>query len=445
MIGWCQRLVRRLRGRLGRVLAALLLLAVIGLALIPAGGAVWVRYHYRAAEQAFHKRDFAMAREHVDQCLRVWPRDPEALLLATRIARRAGDFDRAREHLDAYAALVGSGPALTLERLLLRAQQGDMPPHIEALLRIWVDKGHPDSMLILEVVSQQFMQNYRLSDALDALNLWLERVPDDIWALLRRGWVNERLERYENAMADYRRAVELTPDADAPRLRLAHALLYHKGDAAEALEHFKALYQHGERGPAVRLGLAQCHWDLGDQDEARRMLDDLLASRPDDPVVLTELGKIAIQAGRPAEAERHLREAVRLDPASFQAHNTLGRCLDVLGRAAEAAEQRKKADQIKEDLARMQELTHKLQDSPRDASLRCDIGRLFLRLGEPREGVAWLHRALDLDPFLQPAHEALTDYYDSIHDAAQANEHRKLAAQCGKRPPSAGSPGLVRP
>jgi tetratricopeptide (TPR) repeat protein len=433
MIGWCRRLVRP-----RRTLTALLLLAVIGLALIPAGGGLWVRYHYRIAEQAFRKREFVTAREHIDQCLRVRPRDAESRLLAARIARRAGDFDRAQAHLAAYAASGGSDKTVALERFLLHAEQGDMPPTVEALFRVWVDEGHPDSVLILEVVSQQFMQSYRLSDALDALDLWVERAPDDVWALLRRAWVYERLSRFDEAMRDYERAVELAPDADVPRLRLARALLYGKSDAAEALKHFETLYRHGERGPAVRLGLAQCRWDLGEQDEARRMLDDLLASRPDDPVVLTELGKIAIQAGRSAEAERHLRVAVRLDPASFQAHNALCQCLEALGRTPEAAAQRRKADQIKEDLARMERLTRKLQESPRDATVRCDVGRLFLRLGEPREGVAWLHRALDLDPFLQPAHEALADYYDSIHDAAKADEHRQLAARPRPPLPSAG-------
>lgn len=168
------------------------------------------------------------------------------------------------------------------------------------------------------------------------------------------------------------------------------------------------------------------------------MLDELLASSPEDPVVLTELGKMAMQMGKPAEAEAHLRHAVRLDPVSFQAHNILCQCLEALGRTAEADEQRHKADRIKQDLSRMEQLTRKLQESPRDATVRCEVGRLFLRLGEPREGVAWLYRALELDPLLQPAHAALADYYDSVHDAAKADEHRQLAA--GPKPPAPSEP-----
>jgi len=421
-----------------RRLAILLLLAVTGLALVPAGGALWFRHHYRAAERAFHKREFVTAREQIDHCLRVWPRDPDGRLLAARIARRAGHFDQAQEHLDVYAKLVQSGPALTLERLLLRAQQGDLPPRVEAQFRIWVDEGHPDSALILEVVSQHFMHHYRLSNALDALDRWLALEPDDLWALLRRGWVYERLNRFEEAMADYEHAVRVAPDVDGPRLRLAQALLYGKSGAEEAEKHFRAVYDRGERGPAVLLGLAQCRWHLGDPDGAQRILDDLLAAHPDDPSVLGEVGKIAMQMGRDAEAEPYLREAVRREPASYQAHNVLAQCLERLGRKADAEAEQKKADQIKEDVTRMQELTGKLQDSPRDATVRCDIGRLFLRLGEPKEGVAWLYRALELDPFLRPAHEALAEYFESVHDAAKADEHRQLASR--PRPP-AGPPG----
>jgi tetratricopeptide (TPR) repeat protein len=434
MFGWCRGLFRRP----GRTLAVLLLLPVIGLALVPAGGALWFRSHYRAAERAFHKREFVTAREQIDQCLRVFPRDPDARLLAARIARRAGAFDRAQEHLDVYANLVGSGQTLTLERLLLRAQQGDLPPLVEAQFRIWVDQGHPDSALILEVVSQHFMHTYRLSNALEALDRWLELEPDDLWALLRRGWVLERLNRYDEAMEDYERAVAVAPDVEGPRLRLAQALLYGKNDPRQAEQQFQAMYDRGERGSAILLGLAQCRWERSDAEGAQRILDDLLASHPRDPTVLSELGKIAIQLGRDAEAEPHLREAMRLEPTSYQAHYTLAECLEHLGRPSEAEAERKRADQIKEDVTRMQELMTKIQESPRDATVQCDIGRLFLRLGQPREGVAWLYRALDLDPFLRSAHEALADYFESVHDAAKVEEHRQFASR--PRPP-AGPPG----
>jgi tetratricopeptide (TPR) repeat protein len=416
---------------------ALLLVGVAGLGLLPVWSALWARHQYRAAEEADRKREFVTAREHIDKYLWLRPRDADAHLLAARVARRAGNFPLAEEHLARCAALIGSSKALALERALLHAQQGDLPAPIEAQFRIWVDEGHPDSLLILEVVSQQFMRTYRLSDAADALDRWLALAPDDVWALMRRGWVYERFNRFEAAMADYEHAVAVAPDLDGPRLRLAYALLHGKNDAAEALKHFETLYQHGLRGHAVLLGLAQCRRQLGDQAEAERLLDDLLATHPDDPAALMEMGRMAYQMGRPEEAVPRLEEAIRLDASAYQAHFVLYQCLEQLGRRPEAEEHRVKADQIKADLDRMQRLTSQLQKAPRDASVRCEIARLFLRLGEPREAVAWFHRALELDPSLESAHRGLADYYDSVHEPDKAEEQRRLAAQ-GKR--NAGPP-----
>ncbi len=437
--GWWRRVLGPPGRRLGRLLLAALLVGVAALGLVPVWSALWAKHHLQAAREAEHKREFVSAREHIDEYLRLRPRDAEAHLLAARIARRAGDYPRAEEHLTRCAALAGSSKALALERVLLRAQQGDMPPNLEAQFRIWVDEGHPDSVLILEVVSQQFMRTYRLSDAADALDRWLQLAPDDVWAHWRRGWVFERLNRFDEAMSDYECAVAAAPDLEGPRLRLANALLNGKNNPGEALKHFERMYDHGQRDPAVLMGLAQCRWELGDEDQARKLLDGLLASHPDDPALLTELGRMALQMGRTEEAEARLEEAVRLDPISHAAHWALYECLEKQGRKAEAEEHHARADQIKADLDRMQQLTRQLQREPRDPAPRAEIAALFLRLGEPKEAVAWYNRALELDPYLESAHKGLADYYDSIHEPEKAARHRQLAA---RKKPDAELPGL---
>jgi tetratricopeptide (TPR) repeat protein len=415
----------RLRRRLGVVV----LLALAAAGLIPAAAYLWAGHHFRAAQEADRKRQFGEAREHLEACLRVWPRDPETRLLAARVARRSAAFDEARQHLDVYARVVGKSDALILERALLRAQQGDIPPHLQRQLEALIEDNHPDSVLILEVVSQQYMRSYRLSDALDSLNRWLELAPDDVWGLLRRGWVYEQLNHFDQAMADYERAVDLAPEVDGPRLRLAHALLYGKNDAPQAMPHFQTIYNHGDHSTPVLIGLARCHWEIGEQEKAEQILDQLLASSPDDPEVLGELGKVALELGRHQEAESRLREAVRKSPSSFQAYYWLHQCLEAQGRKDEAQESLAKGKAIKADVDRMQQLTRRIQAEPRNAAIPCEIGRIFLRFGEDRDGVAWIHRALELDPMLESAHQALADHYASVHDAKKAEEHRQLAAE----------------
>src|SRR5579884_4481336 len=88
--GWWRRVLGPPGRRLGRLLLAALLVGVAALGLVPVWSALWAKHHLQAAREAEHKREFVSAREHIDEYLRLRPRDAEAHLLAARIARRAG-------------------------------------------------------------------------------------------------------------------------------------------------------------------------------------------------------------------------------------------------------------------------------------------------------------------------------------------------------------------
>jgi Tfp pilus assembly protein PilF len=76
----------------------------------------------------------------------------------------------------------------------------------------------------------------------------------------------------------------------------------------------------------------------------------------------------------------------------------------------------------------MGELTEKLQKARHDPDIRSAIGRIFLRSGEEREGLAWLKTVLRLHPRHAPTHQALADYYEKRRQLALAEHHRSLAA-----------------
>src|SRR5260370_10191313 len=70
-----------------RCLAIVVLLALTALGLTVAGRHLWTGHHLRAARSAAERYHNAEAEQHLRECLKVWPRDPEALLLAARTAR----------------------------------------------------------------------------------------------------------------------------------------------------------------------------------------------------------------------------------------------------------------------------------------------------------------------------------------------------------------------
>src|SRR5262249_4733215 len=144
--------------------------------------------------------------------------------LAARVARLALEYREADRQLRDCQRLGGARAAIDLERQMIRAQRGDLT-QVDRKLMTQVEGGHPESLLILEALSRGYLQNFRLEEALRCLQLWLERRPDAVQALLWRGEVWERLLHTEDALADYRRALELAPERDDDRLHLAEVLI----------------------------------------------------------------------------------------------------------------------------------------------------------------------------------------------------------------------------
>jgi predicted Zn-dependent protease len=415
-----------------RAALAGLLLLVLG---IPAGVAGWYLHaesHLRAAERALERRDYADAHQHLAKYLEARPNSARAHFLAARVARIGRRYDEAEEHLRVCRERGWDEQALDVERRLRDLQEGDASA--EPFLRQRAEAGGPDTLPILEVLTQFYIDGYGLTQALVCLKLYLAERPDDLRALLGRAYVWERFQYYGDAADDYRRAVAAHPDSAEARLRLADTLLL-AGTPQEALPHYEWLESHGPARSEVRLGAARCRRRLGQAEEARRSLDAQLAERPNDPAVLSERGQLALDEGRADDAEAWLRKAVQIAPHDRKANYSLAQCLRVLNRPDEARPFDERVKRIDADLKRIDQLSKAVIRAPNDPALRVEAAALFLRNGEEREGVRWLQLALRLDPAHRAAHEALADYYGRSGQAALAARHRRLAGGTAERRP----------
>jgi tetratricopeptide (TPR) repeat protein len=406
-------------------------LALLGLSVWSAGRYLWAWYHFRTAEEALAARKFSQALAHLASCLKIWPNSAEAHLLAARAARRAGRREDAEQYRTALRRLGGSSDALTLEYALLRAEEGDVAG-TESYLRGLLERGHPETVPILEALTQGYVQTYRLFEALDGAGQLLKLEPDHVQGLLWHGWALEQLDRHREALEDYRRAVALDPTEEYARLSLGEVLLF-MSQPDLALEQFVYLQARLPDNPAVLLGLAQCRRSLGQVGEARQLLDGLVAAYPKEPGVLLERGRLALDEDQPALAERWLRQAVALSPADRQANYTLYLCLQRLGRAGEARTYLARFEEAEAASKRLSELSRELKHKPRAAAERFEIGRLYLRLGRDEEGERWLQSALRDDPAHVETHLALAELYERKGNAALAQRHRQLAARGSSR------------
>jgi tetratricopeptide (TPR) repeat protein len=406
-------------------LAALFLFIAAGTGM---GGAyLWASYHLRAARQALERYHTNEALPHLQACLTVWPRDPEALLLAARAARRTGEFNWADRYLDQYQKVRGKDDEdLFLERVLVGAERGEIDSVI-GFCQALVAQDHSAAPLILEALAKGYLRRARPRDAEKALNAWLERQPDNLQALLIRGQIHEQDLRHYDAIADYRRVLAVDPEIEEARLYFYESLMQ-LGLSEGALPQLEYLSQRHPNNLKVQVYLARSYDRMGRPDDAEQILAAVLARRPDYGPAFAERGKLALRAGRTIEAETWLRQAIDLEPGDGLAHYHLVLCLEMNAKSEEAQQARARLEQVEGDMRRILDIAReKMQQSPHDPDLHYELGAIALRHGLVESGLRWLHRALEVDPNHVLTHKALMEHYRSIGNFARAAEHRQKA------------------
>jgi Flp pilus assembly protein TadD len=326
------------------------------------------------------------------------------------------------------AVVVSAAPApegAELEQALKRAENGELAA-VEKTLLEYLKKDDAQAPRILEVLARGYLEGFRYKAAGSWVDRWLERQPDNTKALLLRAQLRQRTNNLDDAQKDYRRVLTLDAENDEACLLLAQGLLK-AGQVQEALALFQQLQRRRPKDDEALLGLSHCYAALGRIAEAIALVDTVLQRQPKHVAALVARGRLALQVGQLAEAEQLLRSAFALQPSDYEACHGLVVCLMKAGKVEEAKQLVTKARQLEADNKRLAELPAKMDETPHDPALHCEIGVLLLRSGKEAQGVRWLRSAVLEDPQHRPAHRALAEYYERTGDKDQAARHRRLA------------------
>jgi tetratricopeptide (TPR) repeat protein len=405
-----------------------LVLALLALVVITAGVAGvfgWAQYHLFQARAAVEHQDFVRAHGHMVNVLRVWPRSAALHLEAAQIARRGHLFAEAEQHLaDCQRLHQGVNDAIRLERLLLRAMDGDVAAVQESLWRL-IDADHPDKLAILEALVQGYMKISFSGAGQAAIARLLELQPDNVVGLYGRGVGWEHLEDEESAIADFRRVLAIQPRHADARKQLADLLL--RDDPRESLNHLQLLRRQRPGDPEVLVSQARCWKALGRPAEASQILDALLADHSDHVDALILRGLLAVEDGQAPEGEKWLRRAIRLQPGNEQAHYHLYECLlQQPSRPEEARAQFAQWKRVRADRIRLHEIAATQMDRAlRDPAVLYELGSILLRIKQEEDGLRLLRTALEIQPDHESAHRTLAEYYHSKGKDDLAEQHQK--------------------
>ncbi len=386
----------------------------------------WAYSEEQAARRAMNEERWDEAQRDVDRALWIHRGWDSTRLLAARIARLRGAYSEAEQDLSQCGQQGGMSEQVQLEWLLLRCQRGEVD-ELSPMLLALADRHHPETPAILEAMADIYMRQTRYFDALHTLNRWLELTPDCVRALDWRGWISNQLDHRGQAIEDYERALDLQPGRWVVRLRLAE-ILVDSSRHAEAVPHLERLRKEQPENPEVLIALARCRLVQLRKDEARALLDAVLAAHPDHFDALHQRGKLELQSGNYVEAERWVRKALEQSTKDPEARYTLYECLNSQeNREPEAAAELARWEQTKRDRDRLTRLLRtELDRKPKDADLAAEAGTLLLEQGEAQRGLFWLRRALAIDPRNAASHRALVAYYERNNNPTKAEEHRRL-------------------
>jgi predicted Zn-dependent protease len=397
-----------------------------------AGVQLWAGWHERKARQLIASYDFDAAYSHYVQSLRVWNNRPAVQLGAARAARRAGKLEQAEKHLEASRKLAEILSGSQREELLFEVQlewillelQKDNPTFLPALQQEYAGRDTPETHLVKEVLAEVYLRHDQKENALKELEWLLQRDPDNVVALYLKGQVLAIHSRPVDAIELFQRVLALQPHHLEARKELC--TLLQDEHPADALEHLRYLLERNPTDPRLRLSEAICLQELGKPEDAARVLDKLLAEKPNHSAALVTRGTLALEVSDPGAAKKYLKKALESEPFNQDGNYKLAEALLQLGEQKEAEQQRAFCRRLSSDFARMEAIQamgmKKLGGSP---DLLCECGEIMLRYRNEQQGLTLLFRALEVNQGHQATHRLLADYFDRKGNKERADEHRR--------------------
>jgi arylsulfatase A-like enzyme/Flp pilus assembly protein TadD len=166
-------------------------------------------------------------------------------------------------------------------------------------------------------------------------------------AQLNLGVARARQRQYAQAVAPLKTAVALQPEDMFAHYELGVAL-YETGDLKTASQHFEIVTSRMPKWADARYSLGSVYARIDRVGEAVAELRAALALEPKHFRANLLLGRILTLQGQPSAGLDFLRTCTDVQPSSEEAHRFLADAYERLGRTNDAAEERRRADALRQ-------------------------------------------------------------------------------------------------
>jgi tetratricopeptide (TPR) repeat protein len=213
-------------------------------------------------------------------------------------------------------------------------------------------------LLILGLASWQRTWAYESQET-----LWtdtLAKNPNSWMGHCNLGVVLFQKGQVDDAVAHYRKALEINPNYVAAHYNLGNAL-FQNGQLDEALVQYQKAVEIGPNDAEAHINLGNALFQKEQLDEAVAQFQKALEINPNDAEAHYNLGNALFQNGQLDEAVAQFRKALEIDPNSFATHYNLGGTLFQKGQLDEAITQFQEVLRLKPDFRPAQDNLAKVQ------------------------------------------------------------------------------------
>lgn len=331
----------------------------------------------QAVEELASRRDFEKALAVLEPMLKSGQEtdNETALFYAGYLYSRQKSYDRAL----VLFSKIPKGSNLYTRAMDQRARAlQSTGKHAEATLLL-TDylKEEPDADEMRFTLIAIHRQAEQYGDALRVADELLTRDPDDVDALVQRGWLLHEMKKTDEAVTFLRKELE----AQTGRIRLHEALasiLTDAGRLSEAVEVLKAALELQPDSEALRFQLGTCYDQLKQTDEAIAQMFKILDLNKNSAEAMNFIGYTWAELGiRLPEAETFIKRALELDPNNGYITDSLGWVYFKAGRFAEAVKVLERAVAL----------------TTREPVIVEHLGDAYLKVGDRTRALEMLRRA----------------------------------------------------
>lgn len=364
-------------------------------------------------------KDDLEAREDAERALRADSANEDAIAVLAALALRAGDTARAVSLVTGAVNKVPDSIDLhnILASILLSVHQ---PREAEEQMRKVIAL-EPNEIAPRMQLANHFLQAHELDQAQRVLEETVRDLPGkDAAKLALVEFITLQRSRTqgEKALKDF---LAREPGNEDLRLALG-TLLQRAGAIQEAVATFREVIHRdgiGPKGLSARDRIAAIDISQGHDEEARKLLNEVLAESAYDDDALIMRANIELAHNDPTNAIVDLRAVLRDQPTSVVLQRMLARAYLSKDEPALAEEALRAA----------------IAASPEDVSARIEFAQLLMQTGRSLQAVTLLEEAVRGAPKDPQAREALVRAYIANHELPAA---RKAAAELtALRPDSA--------